>query len=118
MSRILKTLFLCTLGLLALQAQAREVDGVKYEENIELAGAKLQLNGAGTRYKAVFKVYTAGLYLGKKAGTLPEALAVPGPKRLTLTLCARSRPRNWAGCSSRASSPTPRMKSTRASSAA
>lgn len=85
MSRILKALFLCTLGLLVLQAQAREVDGVKYEENIELAGTKLQLNGAGTRYKAVFKVYTAGLYLGKKAGTLPEALAVSGPKRLTLT---------------------------------
>ncbi len=85
MTRTLKALLLCTLGLLALQVQAREVEGVRYEENIEVAGSKLQLNGAGTRYKAVFKVYTAGLYLGKKAGTLPEALAVPGPKRLTLT---------------------------------
>ncbi len=85
MSRILKALLLCTLGLLSLQVPAREIQGVKYEENIELGGAKLQLNGAGTRYKAVFKVYTAGLYLGKKAGTLPDVLAIPGPKRLTLT---------------------------------
>lgn len=87
MTRTLKALLLllCTLGLSALQVQAREVEGVRYEENIDVAGVKLQLNGAGTRYKAVFKVYTAGLYLGKKAGSLPDALAVPGPKRLTLT---------------------------------
>ena len=85
MTRTLKALLLCTLGLLALQVQAREVEGVRYEENIELAGAKLQLNGAGMRYKAVFKVYAAGLYLGKPASTTVEALAIPGPKRLTLT---------------------------------
>jgi len=84
MSRILKTLFVC-LGLLALNVQAREVQGISYAERIDLAGSGLQLNGAGTRYKAVFKVYTAGLYLGKKAGTAAEAVAVPGPKRLTLT---------------------------------
>ncbi|QKO21575.1 chalcone isomerase family protein [Rhodoferax sp. BAB1] len=85
MSRILKALLLCTLGLLAWPVQAREVDGVKYEESIELAAAKLQLNGAGTRYKAVFKVYTAGLYLSRPASTTAEVLAAPGPKRLTLT---------------------------------
>jgi hypothetical protein len=73
------------LSLLALQVQAREVEGVKYEEAIDLAGSKLQLNGAGTRYKAVFKVYTAGLYLSRKAGTAAEVVAAPGPKRLSLT---------------------------------
>lgn len=83
MRRILTALFI-GWGLLALQAQAREVDGVKYEEDINLAGAKLQLNGAGTRYKAVFKVYTAGLYLGKKVSTPAEVGAQPGPKRLRL----------------------------------
>ncbi len=86
MRRTLKALLLCTLGLLVWPAQAREVNGVKYEESIELSGAKLQLNGAGTRYKAVFKVYTAGLYLGKKASTTNDVLAVPGPKRITLTM--------------------------------
>ena len=45
------------------------VSGVKYDETADVRGSKLQLNGAGVRYKAVFKVYTAGLYLAKKAGT-------------------------------------------------
>jgi hypothetical protein len=84
MRRTLKTMLVC-LGLLACQVQAREVEGVNYAESLDLGGATLQLNGAGVRYKAVFKVYTAGLYLGKKASTTAEAVATPGPKRLTLT---------------------------------
>ncbi len=85
MTRTLKALLVCVLGLLALQAPAREVQGIRYEESIDLAGTRLQLNGAGTRYKAVFKVYTAGLYLSRKARTEAEVQLVPGPKRLTLT---------------------------------
>lgn len=85
MTRTLKALLVCALGLLALQASAREVQGIRYEESIDLAGTRLQLNGAGTRYKAVFKVYTAGLYLSRKARTEAEVQLVPGPKRLTLT---------------------------------
>lgn len=85
MTRTLKALLVCVLGLLALQAPAREVQGIRYEESIDLAGSRLQLNGAGTRYKAVFKVYTAGLYLSRKARTEAEAQLAPGPKRLTLT---------------------------------
>ncbi len=84
MSRILKALLVCA-GLLSLGAQAREVEGVTYPETLNLAGVPLQLNGAGTRYKAVFKVYTAGLYLGKKVNNSADAVAATGPKRLTLT---------------------------------
>lgn len=84
MRQTIRVLLLC-LGLLALHVQARDVEGVKYEESMDVAGATLQLNGAGTRYKAVFKVYTAGLYLSKKAATPAEVLAMAGPKRLTLT---------------------------------
>lgn len=62
------------------------VSGVKYEDTTEVRGAKLQLNGAGVRYKAVFKVYAAGLYLTKKAGTPEEALAAPGAKRISITM--------------------------------
>lgn len=62
------------------------VSGVKYDDTVELRGAKVQLNGAGTRYKAVFKVYTAGLYLPKKVGTPEEALAHPGAKRIAVTM--------------------------------
>jgi hypothetical protein len=60
--------------------------GVKYDEVTELRGSKLQLNGAGIRYKGPFKVYTAGLYLGKKVGTPEEILAQPGPKRMTVVM--------------------------------
>ncbi|WP_431264827.1 chalcone isomerase family protein [Roseateles chitinivorans] len=63
-----------------------ELAGVKYDGNVEVAGQKLQLNGAGIRYKAIFKVYTAGLYMNAKA-TSPEAvLANTGPKRMHIQM--------------------------------
>jgi hypothetical protein len=62
------------------------IAGVKYQETTELRGAKVQLNGAGIRYYGPFKVYTAGLYLGRKAATTEEALAVPGAKRIAVTM--------------------------------
>ena len=71
---------------LAAQAQTTEVGGVKYENNEQLANSKLVLNGAGVRYKAIFKVYTAGLYLGAKVGTPEEVFAAPGPKRLHIVM--------------------------------
>ena len=75
----LLALLLQPLGALA---QTIEVAGVKYEPSADVGGAKLQLNGAGIRYKAVFKVYTAGLYLSTKANTPDAVMAAPGPKRL------------------------------------
>lgn len=65
---------------------AVDVAGVKYEEATDLRGNKLVLNGAGVRYKGPFKVYTAGLYTGRRAGTPEEVFAVPGPKRMTVTM--------------------------------
>ena len=53
---------------------------------VQASGAKLQLNGAGVRYKAIFKVYAAGPYLGIKAVTPEAALAAPGPKLLQLVM--------------------------------
>jgi Chalcone isomerase-like len=72
--------------LVASAANAAEVSGVKFEDTIDLGGSKLVLNGAGTRYKAVFKVYAAGLYLGKKVTTPEEVLAAPGNKRISVTM--------------------------------
>ncbi|MDM7951233.1 chalcone isomerase family protein [Hydrogenophaga sp.] len=63
-----------------------ELAGVKLEDRATVAGAPLVLNGAGVRYKAVFKVYTAGLYLSTKADTPEAVLAAPGPKRLAITM--------------------------------
>lgn len=50
------------------------------------AGTKLTLNGAGTRFRGPFKVYVAGIYLTKKAGTPEEILAAPGAKRISVTM--------------------------------
>lgn len=63
-----------------------EVAGVKLEDRAVVGGSSLQLNGAGVRYKAVFKVYTAGLYLSEKATTPEAVMSAPGPKRMTITM--------------------------------
>ena len=75
-----------SLGTLQATAATVELSGVTLEDRVNLAGSSLQLNGAGVRYKAVFKVYTAGLYLSQKASTPDEVLAAPGPKRMTITM--------------------------------
>jgi hypothetical protein len=45
-------------------------------------GSTLSLNGAGTRYKAIFKVYDMALYTASKVTTPQALLALHGPKRL------------------------------------
>jgi Chalcone isomerase-like len=67
-------------------AVAVDINGIKVEESVDLKGSKLALNGAGTRYKGPFKVYVAGLYTAKKAGTLEEVIGQPGAKRLHATM--------------------------------
>ena len=69
-----------------IQAAPVEISGIKLADPVDLAGSKLQLNGAGVRYKAVFKVYLAALYLDKKAGTPEEVYGLPGAKRMNITL--------------------------------
>ena len=55
----------------------------KFDAAAEVRGTRLQLNGAGTRFKAIFRVYDMALYTTKKVGTPEELLALPGPKRLS-----------------------------------
>jgi hypothetical protein len=81
-SRILTGL--AALMVATASLAATELHGVKIEDTITVAGTKLQLNGAGTRYKGPFKVYVADLYTTKKVGSLEELVAAPGPKRLTM----------------------------------
>lgn len=82
----------CLTGTVALLlacgavAATVEVGGVKMDDTADVKGSKLVLNGAGVRYKAVFKVYAAGLYLGQKQATPEEVLAAPGAKRLQVTM--------------------------------
>ena len=77
------------LGLAALppaRAQGVDAAGVHFESSLQLAGSRLQLNGAGVRYKAIFKVYAAGLYLGARATSTEAVLASTGPRRLHVVM--------------------------------
>ncbi len=86
LNAVARSLVLATLlgGSLAAHA-VTEIANVKLEDTITVAGAKLQLNGAGIRYKGPFKVYVGDLYTTKKVSNLDELIAAPGPKRLTMT---------------------------------
>ena len=86
--QLLKQWLLAAAALLFASGALAQVtvQGVKFEETADARGGRVQLNGAGTRYKAFFKVYVAGLYLPRKAGSTEEVLAMPGPKRLNITM--------------------------------
>jgi hypothetical protein len=79
------TVALATPWLASAQS-AVEVGGVKYEPTVQLGNAKLQLNGAGVRYKAIFKVYTAGLYLQNKTTAAEAVVGTPSPRRLHIVM--------------------------------
>ena len=88
-SRYLWLAVVFSAGLIApIASTAASVDlaGVKFEDTIDQRGSKLVLNGAGVRYKAVFKVYSAGLYLPKKTTSPEEALSMAGNKRISITM--------------------------------
>lgn len=86
MSTVFRHILATLLLGACLHVHAAEVGGVNFAPEIDVHGSKLQLNGAGLRYKAVFKVYAAGLYLTRKAGSLEEVIKAPGPKRMSITM--------------------------------
>jgi len=87
--RRLLTLALAACALLvgfSTHAQSTDVAGVKFDHTLQVGGARLLLNGAGVRYKAIFKVYAAGLYLSAKAATPEAVLAAAGPRLLQIVM--------------------------------
>lgn len=85
--------FLCllTAGLLvtlsgAAGAQPVELEGVKLEPTAQVGGTTLQLNGAGVRTRAIFRVYVAGLYVPQKANSAQALLAQKGPRRMVISM--------------------------------
>ena len=88
MKRIRTVMLGAALSLVTAIAAAQpvELSGVKFENPIDVRGTKLELNGAGVRYRVVVKVYAAGLYLTKKASTAEEVMVATGPKRLSITM--------------------------------
>ncbi len=68
---------------LALAVGSAQAQGTtRFDPVTQVQGTALVLNGAGTRHRAVFKVYDMALYTARKVTTTEELLALPGPKRL------------------------------------
>ena len=74
------------LGLLAFQALAADIEGVKLDDRTQVQSRELVLNGAGLRKRFVFQVYAIGLYLPKKTSSTLEAASMPGPKRVEIRM--------------------------------
>jgi hypothetical protein len=79
-------LMACAAFMVPVSTNATEISGVKIEDAVKVGDQQLRLNGAGIRYKAIFKVYIAGLYLGAKKTSTSEVLASTGSKRVTLVM--------------------------------
>lgn len=86
LAKHLLTVLLTSLIATHAWAAPQDIAGIKVEDSASVANSSLALNGAGIRYKAIFKVYVAALYLGKKAGTPEEVVNQAGPKRLSVTM--------------------------------
>lgn len=90
--RCLRTLSVCAAVLFGAvhmpsamaqaPSQVPSQSQTKFDAQHTVQGVPLVLQGAGTRYRAVFKVYDLALYLPKKVRTVEEVLASPGPMRL------------------------------------
>jgi hypothetical protein len=89
---LIKRSIMIATGSLALSlallpaVQAVEIAGIKMDDTAKVANTELKLNGAGIRYKAVFKVYVAGLYLTEKKNNLADILALNGPKQIRMVM--------------------------------
>lgn len=82
LSKIPSLAYLTVLTLLLAGHTLAATTSTKFEPSQIVQDANLTLNGAGTRYRAIFKVYDLALYTPRKVGTAEELLALPGPKRL------------------------------------
>ncbi len=73
------------LGLIAQPALAQStLAGVTFDKEVTVGGQKLQLNGAGVRFKVIFKVYAAALYTPTKVTTNEAVIRATGARRLHL----------------------------------
>jgi len=85
MKRLIAAIVFAATGALA-NAQPVEIEGVELQPTVQVGGQLLQLNGAGLRTRAFFKVYVAGLYVPQKTSSAAALLAQKGPRRVAITM--------------------------------
>lgn len=75
--------FACALATALFTGNAAQAASVnRFESTAQLLGTTLQLNGSGTRYRVMFRLYDLALYLPRKAATAEAVIDMAGPKRL------------------------------------
>ena len=77
---------LCVLAMPSWAQNAQPSELAVHPATVDIQGQALQRNGAGIRTKAIFKVYSAALYLEKPAATLEEIGKLSGPKRVSVSM--------------------------------
>lgn len=70
----------------AASAATIAVEGQAVPTSAKVAGADLQLNGAGVRAWSFYKAYVAALYLPKKATSVGDVVGQAGAKRVQLRI--------------------------------
>ncbi len=96
LARILATAWLVLAASQSL-AQPLVVEGIKLEPGVQVSTAALQLNGAGVRVRAVFRVYVAALYVPQKSTDTGTLLAQKGPRRVAITMLRNVDAETFAG---------------------
>jgi Chalcone isomerase-like len=83
----LVAVWLCAcLALTSPSWAARDVRGVGFSDQDQVAGQPVVLNGAGVRVKVVLDVYAAGLYLPHRDATVQGVLDMTGAKSMHIVL--------------------------------
>lgn len=83
--KILAKLLLMVSFVFTVTVQAKELKGLQFDDQIEVSGTQLILNGLGVRKAfSMFEVYVGGLYLAKAAQDPVEILASKTPKKVIL----------------------------------
>jgi len=79
-----RLLFILLISTANLGYATTEVGGIRFEDQTQLAGTELLLNGAGMRAKLFIKAYAMGLYLSQKKSVTTDVLNLQGPKRIEI----------------------------------
>lgn len=70
--------------LFVATAHAKDPKPIQMPNEMSVAGAKLELNGKGTRKKFFFPVYEGALYLNKKSKNASEIIAADDAKAVSM----------------------------------
>lgn len=75
------------LACWAAPVGAARIEGVHFDEAIDVGGNRLVLNGTGLREVYIVKTWVVGLYLPQASRNAADVMA-PGPRRIAVTLLA------------------------------